>query len=294
MARYTIVDTFPAFLRVWESLQGASTDDFLIAWAQDYLGSWPDLYRKQVRNYSEAGVDWKRVARRRIFPTLGSRIRRMAAVRRRLLEAIPIAYNRCQAAFGVDFPITFVIHVGIGCGAGWATRFRGTPAVLFGVENAAETDWTDPVTVTALAEHEIAHLLHGNWRRRAGRRGVESQSGAWWQLYTEGFATACEMELGTIGKHHTVGCQREWVAWCREHRTRLARLFLRSVGHPTRIRRFFGSWYPLDGHIETGYFLGREVIEEWRGTATLPAIAQWDYPKVRRRARQALQGMTTS
>lgn len=217
----------------------------------------------------------------------------MALVRRQLLRCIPAAVERCHASFGIDFPITFVIHVGIGCGAGWATRFRGRPAVLFGLENATEVGWRDATTITALVEHEISHLIHDQWRRRGGRGGIERHRGAWWQLYTEGFATACELKLGAIGTHHSTRSGERWLEWCASHRYRLASLFLRSVRHPQRIRRFFGSWYPLQGHIETGYYLGSEVIREWERTAGLREIARWEYPRVRRRARLTLETLAS-
>lgn len=291
MSNFVTIDTFPAFLRFWKDHRSAGPMDQLTAWKEEYLRSWPELYGKQVDSYSESGVDWRAVARRRVFPNLRSRIRAMASARRRLLQAIPRAIDRYRTEFGLDFSITFVIHVGIGCGAGWATRFGGNPAVLFGIENAAEVGWTDPKTVAALVEHEIAHLLHDHWRRRAGQGSLEDHWGAWWQLYTEGFATRCELKRGSLGLHHARQAGEQWLSWCTTNRSRLASLFLRSVGHPMRIRRFFGSWYPLEGHIETGYFLGSEVIRAWERSESLRAIGQWEIARVRHRARLALQSM---
>ena len=291
--RYEVIDTFPAFRRFWRDARRLPIDQQLEAWGRDYLGPWPELRRKQIANYADDRVDWKAVARRRIFPALDRRLPRMRKVRDALRRAIPVAVRRCQARWGLDFPVLFVIHVGIGCGAGWATTYRRTPAVLFGVENAAELAWTDPATVVALVEHELAHLLHARWRRRAGLGGLEDHRGPWWQLYEEGWATRCELLLGSSGLHHAKGRTSDWLGWCRANRARLASRFLRAVSARATTRRFFGSWYSIDGYIETGYFLGSEVTREWEARSSLHQIALWTPDQVRRRARASLRRMAS-
>lgn len=291
MTRYSIVDTFPAFDQFWRRARSLPTDHAIESWRRDYLRPWPELRRKQIASYRQDGVDWYKVARARIFPTLDDRLPQMWKVRSSLLRAIPVAVRRSRNALGLDFSVTFVIHVGIGCGAGWATTFRGMPAVLFGVENAAEVGWTDPATVVALVEHEIAHLLHDAWRRRAGVGGLVDHRGPWWQLYEEGFATRCEFMLGEIGSHHATERTPNWLAWCSQNRSRLASLFLRTVSKRKSTRRFFGSWYNIDGYIETGYFLGSEVIRLEESRADLQEIACWTPDQVRRRIQASLRRM---
>ena len=102
--------------------------------------------------------------------------------------------------FGIDFPITFVIHVGIGCGAGWATRFRGRPAVLFGLENATEVGWRDATTLTALVS------VVWNWVQAS--EAYVAEAGSWLgshlgigQLVNQGWSTL-----------KTVASAMEW-AW---------------------------------------------------------------------------------
>lgn len=188
----------------------------------------------------------------------------------------------------MDFPVTFVIHVGIGCGAGWATTYGGQPAVLFGLENAAEAGWTDPETAVALVEHEVAHLLHDRWRQEARLGGIAHHRGPWWQLYAEGFATYCELQLGPIGRHHSTERTPDWLEWCRQNRRRLAASFLRRVSARRPVRPFFGSWNRTDGHADAGYYLGSEVIRDWSSRLTLREIAVWSPDEVRRRGRTSL------
>jgi hypothetical protein len=102
--------------------------------------------------------------------------------------------------------VTFVIYVGIGCGAGWATTFGDSPAVLFGLENIAERGWEDPGTILGLVAHELGHLVHFAWRLRGGK---SAGSGPWWQLYEEGFAQECESRILDTGAVHQAGSGRE-------------------------------------------------------------------------------------
>lgn len=291
MTRHSILDTFPAFNQFWQRARSLPIDQAIESWRGDYLRPWPELRRKQIANYREDGVDWRRVARTRIFPSFDERLPRMRKVRSHLLQAIPTAVRRCRSQLDLDFPVTFVVHVGIGCGAGWATTFGGRPAVLFGVENAEEVGWTDRATLVALVEHEIAHLVHERWRRQARVGPLASRRGPWWQLYEEGFATRCELELGGIGSHHATERTQDWLAWCGRNRARLAALFLRTTAACRPTRRFFGSWYNIDGYINTGYYLGSEAIRHAEARASLREIACWNPTQVPGRMRASLRQM---
>ncbi len=291
MARIQVIDTFSRFQKVWRGLRLRPREQQIDGWAREYLRPWPDLLTQQIDNYRREGVDWRSVARRRIFPYLSQRVPSMERIRGNLVREIPVAVRKIDALLGIDFPLRCVIYVGIGCGAGWATQFRGTPAILFGLENAAELGWTDRSTARALITHELAHLVHARWRSRSRKSPIEGRRGPWWNLYVEGYATQCELRIGGTGRHHSVNDGPSWLPWCRENRRWLAREFLRTVDARRSTRRFFGSWYPLRGQIETGYFLGSEVVRDWERTASLRTIALRELPKIRREARASLEQM---
>ncbi|MFZ3357072.1 MAG: hypothetical protein WA549_10040 [Thermoplasmata archaeon] len=291
MHRIQVLDTFPRFLRTWPGLRNQSRRKQLDGWAHAYLGPWPDLLVQQIDNYRRDGVSWRSVAQRRILPTLDGRIAAMERVHAHLVREIPWAVRRIDSLLEIDFRIRCVIYVGIGCGAGWATTFRGSPAILFGLENAAELDWSDSATVRAMIAHELAHLVHYRRREQAGLAPVGPARSPWWNLYDEGFATRCEMSLGSIGKSHSVDRDRDWLRWCQANRRWLARAFLRTVEARRSTRRFFGSWYPLRGHIETGYFLGSEVVRDWERSTSLRSIEILELPQIRRYARFSLERM---
>ena len=293
MASIITLDTIPAFERFWEEARSEAIDRKIDSWRLDYLRPWPELYQKQVADYRRQGVDWRAIARRRIFPRLSERLALMRRVRTSIRHAIPIAVNRGRNALGLDFPVTFVIHVGIGCGAGWATTFGGTPAILFGLENATEREWNDTDSALVMVGHELGHLVHSRWREQARLGTLADHRGPWWQLFTEGFATHCELLIGGRLGDRSSNRAKDWLQWCVRNRANLAHRFLKTVTSRRPARRFFGSWYNIDGYVETGYFLGCEVVHDWRSRFSLREIACWAPNDVRRRARASLQRMAT-
>ena len=80
-----------------------------------------------------------------------------------------------------------------------------------------------------------------------------------------------------------------WSAWCRSHRRELAARFLRATRRHRSVRSFFGSWYRIGGHIETGYWLGAEVVRSLEASLTLREIATLPSSEVRVLLRGGLQ-----
>jgi hypothetical protein len=283
MPQCTVVDTFPTFLAVWQRVQEESSDAQIEHWLNDYMVHWPELLEKQQKDYAEQGVDWRVIARERIFPFLSERLPAMAKAHRSLLTCLQPAYRTAQKALGVDFDVVCVIHVGIGMGA-WATAYEGKRACLFGLENMAELGWTGKEELTGVMHHELSHLLHAEWREKAGQPGG---TGPFWDLYEEGFARRCEQ--GIVGKPVTHEHSPEEMAWLRENRAWLAGEFLRAVGAGEPVNRFFGSWYEIRGKRQTGYFLGHEVIREWERTMGLKEMGVLPSDMVDRRVHETLR-----
>jgi hypothetical protein len=284
-----LLDTFPAFERYWRVVRSKPLEVQIDRWEHGYMASWPELLEKLQRAYSEEGEDWERIARTRVFPNLPERLPRMRRLHRRLLRTLPDSWSRTQQALTVDFPVRFVIYVGIGVGAGWATRYGGQPACLFGLENAAEIASGKDAANPGAVSHEVAHLAHEEWRRRAGLRGIEEPRGPYWQLYEEGFATECERRIEDPRSFRLRTGQADWLRWCHHHRAWLAAKFLRDAEARRSMRPFFGSWYNIRGHIDCGYYLGQDMVREWTETASLQEVAVLPEPVVRRKARSTLR-----
>ena len=207
-----------------------------------------------------------------MFPFLRDRLPAINEARTGLLDLCAPVYSKARKALVYNLDITFVLYVGIGCGAGWGTSFQSMPAVLFGLEMIAECGWSRPATIAGLIAHEIGHLVHKHWREKHGKT---SGSGPWWDLYSEGFAQRCEHIVhGKETWHESVGINDpDWVDWCRKHKAWLAAEFIRTVREGRSVRPFFGSWFDIRGRRQCGYFLGHEMIKELEASATLKEIA---------------------
>jgi hypothetical protein len=286
-----VLDTFPLFTRLWAEGRGAPVDEQIDRWLFGYAAAYPELVALQQEDYARQGLDWRQIARERVFPFLAARLPAMRRAHRSLLAVLEPSYARAMRALEIDLPIVFVIHVGIGCGAGWATSYTGGPAVLFGLENIAESGWTDRRTLASLVTHEVAHLAHAHWRRQAG---FPPGAGPWWQLIEEGFAQRCEMRVLGRGSRRRGGSDRSWLAWCRRHRAHLAREWLRAVDAGEPVYRFFGSWLEIRGHPETGYFLGEEVVALWERELSLPTIAALPLDEIERCARLEMESFAAT
>jgi hypothetical protein len=275
MCGCTIIDTFPAFLTFWHQAQQKPTEAQIEGWASEYMSQWPELLQKQLEDYIRDGVDWREIAREKVFPFMRERLPATQVARGNLLQSSASIYSTAQQVLGFESDAIFVIYVGIGCGAGWATLFRNSPAILFGLENIAECGWSRPPSLTGLVAHEIGHLVHHHWR---AQYGMAVGSGPWWQLYSEGFAQRCEhVILGQDTWHQATGVNNDdWLDWCQEHKGWLAATFLDAVDADEPVRPFFGSWYDIRGRRQCGYFLGHELIMELEAKASLKEIALFD------------------
>jgi hypothetical protein len=284
MTKPNVLDTFPAFDTFWKEVEGLPVHRQINLWEAEYMARWPELLAKQIECYSSEGADWKSVARTHVFPYLGNRLGRMRALHRDLLRSLPTSWTRTRKVLDLRFSVRFVIYVGIGCGAGWATTYCGRPACLFGLENAAENHDGGDGWPRRVVAHEVAHLAHQKWR---GERW-EELADPWWKLYEEGFATYCERKVEPEAFPLRTG-KKNWLRWCDAHRAWLARRFLQYVKARRSLRPFFGSWFNIEGQIETGYYLGSEVIRELVGQSTLRQVAVLSTPEIRRQSRAALE-----
>ena len=276
MPKCKVIDTFPAFLSFWTESQHRPLNVQIEAWSAEYMAQWPELREKQLEDYASQEVDWRQIARERVFPFLGVRLPAMKTAHENLLAVCEGIYSRSEEVLGFDFETLFVIYVGIGCGAGWGTQFQDSPAVLFGLENIAECGWSQPPSITGLVAHEIGHLVHDYWRAKY-EKAVES--GPWWQLYREGFAQGCEhIVCGERSWHMRSDIDGDdWLDWCQQHKKLLASEFLRRVGDDDSVRPFFGSWFDVQGRKQCGYFLGHELIRQLEANMNMKEIALLDH-----------------
>ncbi len=275
ISRSTLTDTFPEFLHFWAESQSLSIERQVEAWATNYLAPYPELLQKQVADYASQGIDWRRVAAERVFPYVPARLRPMQQARANILDLAQDVWTEVQKALSFRLSVHFLVHVGIGCGAGWATTYGNLPAVLLGLENIAEEDWCDPDSIRALLSHELAHLFHDHLRTEHSK---PTATGPYWQLYSEGFACLCEETICSSRPRYRA--RRSFVA--DEERpepsasARLAHLFIATAEANDPVSPFFGSWLEVEGVSEAGYILGHQILTKLRRQADLRALALLD------------------
>jgi hypothetical protein len=174
-----IIDTYPAFQSYWDRAQHWDIEKQIHAWREVYLSQWPELLKKQVADYDSQGLDWRQIARERVFPNLAGSLANMEIAHQNLLELSQAIFLKGQQHFKFDADLKFVIYVGIGCGAGWVTSYQGAPAILFGLENIAECGWSGRQAISGLIAHELGHVIHDQTRRDYLNNIGDDP---WWQL----------------------------------------------------------------------------------------------------------------
>jgi hypothetical protein len=255
----SIKDAFPDFLKFWEKSGHLDLVQQILAWENDCIRIWPELLQIQIEDYDSQGVDWRKVAAEKVFPFINDRFAEMHIAHDIILVEFAPRCLKAREILNLDQELTGLIHVGIGCGAGWVTPYEGKQTILFGLENIAECHWTTEEDVRGLIAHEIGHVVQAVWRSDAGLKDCE---GPWWQLFIEGFAQHCEqLILERESWHMATDSDDDWLAWCQKNRAGLATRFLEDVGQDHDIRPFFGSWYDIEGHPQCGYYLGNEAIQ---------------------------------
>jgi hypothetical protein len=272
MSQCIILDTIPAFLGYWASVRNAGVEVQLERWAKGYMSAWPELRDLQVADYTRDHLDWRDMAAKHVFHDLDNHIPAILTAHTLLSASSATIYGLAQEYLHLDFPMYLLFYVGIGLGAGWATHFRGKPAVLFGLENIAVCGWANASALAGLTAHELGHVWHAHLRSQAG---LCPAAEPWWTLYEEGLAQYCEHLILCRASWHMQTDQPEWLGWCTEQRGWLAHEYLRLAGNGEETRPFFGSWFEVRGYRQTGYFLGHELVNFWRRDTTLESIAHW-------------------
>lgn len=283
-----IIDTYQDFLAYWMDAHFRNINEQIELWQTSYMKKYPELLSKQVQSYEAENMDWREIAKK-IFPLLPHRFQLMRKARDNILAICKSIYAKASERLRLDFNIAFVVYVGIGCGAGWATTYKGQPAVLLGLENIAEQKWHTKNKLKGLISHEIGHLAHMKWRNE-WEIFEKAEQDPLFQLYSEGFAQRCEhIILGRETWH--MAQDKEWLSWCEQHKSWLAKEFLKRLEKQAPVNDFFGSWFNIQGKTQTGYFLGHAFICELEKTHSLRKIAVFNVEKVRRLSMQCLKSI---
>lgn len=294
MEHFRIIDTFGDYLAFWEGARDKPIDEQIQVWEAVYMANWPELLAAQKNDYAEQGEDWRQIAHRMVFPSLGERLDDMVQAHHYLLAESAGVFEKARDTLSFEGDLIIVIYVGIGCGAGWVTKYEGRPAILFGLENIAECSWTKPPAITGLIAHEMGHVIHFDLRERAD---LKLGSDPWSQLYSEGYAMHCEQLLTGDDSWHMRSYSQtaDWLAWCRANESRLAKEFVVAADNGQSVRQFFGSWHDIDGYKQTGYYLGARALKLLQAENSLVELALLEGAEYgMRRPLEILSGQTSA
>lgn len=281
--KYSIVDAFSHMAQLWPQIEGEPLSVQLQAWEHLHRETYPELLQKQLQEYKE---EWKDLALTRIFPHFPNDMEAMKEAHGALLQIIPQQVQRVGEAFTFSLDIVFVLYLGLGLGAGWVTTYAGKKACLLGLENIAQLGWQDRDTLEGLLAHELGHIVH--WEMR-GAPLPELESCPFHYLYLEGFAQRLEHYLANKETWHEARGQPGWLAWCRNHSSRLAREFLAIPHNKEAIRPYFGSWYTVEGYKQVGYYLGCVVMKELEKQYSLQTLASLSGNEIQEYIQEGLQ-----
>ena len=282
-----LIDLAAPLLPTLEANLHLPIGDQISAWTAYHSTFAPTLLNLIVTDYQGVEGGWRAIAESRIFPALAGLLPRMKLALVNLRSGCAEWCQEAQEKLGLREHPLVVAYVGLGNGAGWATVFDSHPAVLIGLENVAELGWEQPRILRGLLAHEMGHLL-----MQESRHGAQTPAeDPFLTLFEEGFAMECEhLVLGC--EHWHCSSDESWLEWCRTHEGELCNLFMAAVKEYKQWRRFFGSWFEVQGRRQTGYYLGWRFVQRALNGSTLRELATWPRELIREEVRNFLVAMT--
>lgn len=283
---YKIIDTFNDFIDYWSFARLKNIEEKVELWENLYMKKYPELLRKQTGCYKEIELDWKKIFKEKILPKLEDYIPLMQRARENLIKICGSIYEQAVKKIGLNFDVIFVIYVGIGCGAGWATEYDGFPASLFGLEKIVELNWHTQKKLKGLICHELGHLIHVKYRKGFKKFEKEERDTSF-LLYSEGFAKRFEYLI--LGEEIWNEADDEnWLLWCKEHKKYLAKEYLSRINNKINVNDFFGDLLSIKGKRQTGYFLGYEFIRWLEKNYNIMEISVLPFGKIKELVREYL------
>lgn len=188
--------------------------------------------------------------------------------------------EKIVSRFGQTVDVAIVLYLGLCNGAGWVTPVNGNISILLGIEKIMELNWCDEQAMTGLIVHELGHVYQAQY----GILHRQTDPGSdhfLWQLFTEGVAMVFEQEIvGDPAYYHQ---DRDgWKAWCDSHAAYIRQSFRNDLTTMTpQNQRYFGDWVRLDGHGDTGYYLGTRFVRYLMRFSTFDRIIGYDIEAVK-------------
>ncbi|MDA3932041.1 MAG: DUF2268 domain-containing putative Zn-dependent protease [Tenericutes bacterium] len=222
----------------------------------NYMKQFTEIKRKCIEDYLFNKYDPKEIALEKVFIYSKLEFEKMKVASKKIEQICKALENKKNNIIDVStMPIVVIIYHGLGNAAGWATKYKGNPAIMLGVEKIVELGWDDKNSLQNLIYHEYAHLIH-EYLRNTDLEPFNDNYKVWInRVYIEGFATYLESILSGTTRRN------DWLKKCEEKASLLKEEILYRLSHQLSCQEFFGDWHKVYGLSDTGYFLGFQYIK---------------------------------
>jgi len=258
--RIKLIDTYPYFRNVLVNTRKFASKNNVAYALKNYLEKYSRIY--ELINQCYEVSDWFNICLNTLANSIRN-IKNLDKAWKSIYSTLPDAIVLFVKAFknevgGRDF--IFVIYISCGCGAGWAAEYDRKPAVLLGLDMISNLGWVSKEKIKGLIIHELCHIAHMIIRKTNYQHFSELEKNPYFLLYSEGFAMKCEHEI--IGSENwRIAPKKEWVNWCRRNLGFLAKLYMEYAEKNKAVNVFYGTFFNIKGYLQTGYYLGHELIK---------------------------------
>ncbi|MFP4478071.1 MAG: hypothetical protein ACLFPM_01400 [Candidatus Izemoplasmatales bacterium] len=241
----------------------------------DFMEKFTDIKQMCLDDYLLNKYDPKDIAVEKVFTYSKIAFEKMKEVSKTIEKiCVELANKKIEMIDVSLLEINIIIYHGLGNAAGWATKYKGMPTIMLGVEKIVELAWDDQESLRNLIYHEYAHLLH-EYVRETDLEPYDDHYRKWInRIYIEGFATYLESILSGTRRRN------DWFKACKEKESQLKEELLHRLNHQLSCQDFFGDWYQVFGLSDTGYYLGHQYIKTLMDLYDIEYIAKMPFIQI--------------
>ncbi|MDF2671938.1 MAG: hypothetical protein K0R09_203 [Clostridiales bacterium] len=280
-----VIDTFKDFKNCFAGNLEIPVQEKINLWKTSYIGNYPELEEKCIRDYEDMGINWREYAEKSVFNRTKDDFNKMIEAHKNILDTLDYINKRAAAMVDICFDINIVIYSGLCNSAGWVDKYNGKRAILYGIDKIAMLNWHTKEKIEPLLAHELCHVIHFELRgedRLSQNIENNKYNNGIWDLYEEGFAQYFE---NVLTEKDIDSRGREWTIKCTEKEKELKKEYIKALNN-TEIgtKEFFGDWFQVLGISDVGYYLGSKFIGELHKNYDMHAIAELPFEEVQKKA----------
>jgi hypothetical protein len=271
-----LLNLYQGFREILEETD--AIEDRMHKW-ESYMEKHYSIKYLMIDDYEEENIDWQKYALENVFDYEQDTINKMDNAANLIEQNVAQIILKLQKEFDLQkYPLTIIIYHGLGNAAGMIEKYHKKPALFFGVEKIVSLGWDEKTKLEDLVAHEFGHLIHMKVRRMHLEPYQRFKRKYIFKTYTEGMATYIESFMN--GRKVSMP---KWYEEAQSKESLLKQEFLKRLEDKDEsINDFFGDWYPVEGIIEAGYYLGMKLIEELVNKYTIKEIMLLEYKTIKK------------